>query len=245
MIKKSGLAVFLLFALGWGLASTSHAALYQLDIEAQIRDVSVSNGGDIPPGAQAILAEFGLSVGATIGARYLLDGDSPANITTELGITRYSYDAVVSGSVLFPTGYASAFDPALSSYGLQVSQEFSSFSEVTLAARGTADSVAGALNFRASAQLFDEEGLALIDTALDPSVFLDLSLWDSYDEGPITGFFLTFSTLDFGPIRISAEYTNTGLRVVPLPGAAWLLASSLLVGSAVGRERKRPTQSRQ
>ncbi len=230
------------------LASASEAAYFSVEVTAEIQAIAASNG-DITPEAQAVLDELGVAIGGTLTSTYLLDGSAPVDFFVDFGAEVYSYDAVVGGSLSFPAATI-PFDSELTSgISFTTDEQEDPFDLVSLVARSVLSSSAGDIVVTSSAALFDDAGEALsgVDlNSLDPSVFSDLSIWDSFADGQRTGLFYTMMFPNSPAIILSAEYTNVAISKVPLPAASWMFAAALgFAGAVANRKRWRaPFQSK-
>ena len=144
-----------------------------------------------------------------------------------MGFKSVAYDAVLESTIVLPNSSlpsgSTIFDYlVLDSSGPQ------QIDSVGVRALETVGTAAGEVSLFLGSQLYSTTGDAVDSTELNPFDFLDLSLWDSFDDGQRTGMFLSMTFENGDQIGFQAEYTFNSVRIVPVPGAELLLLGALV-----------------
>jgi hypothetical protein len=218
--------------LGLGLAAvltiaspTSEAILYELQTNAEIRLVS-SLFGDLSDESQAVLNDWGITVGQTISATYLIDGDASPTIVVDMGETYVVYDSLLEARLTLPN-LSAPFENGGPDYSVSNDVGADDVDIVLVRGSQTTQASTGEVLFGVTSVLYSESGNAINDNALDPFDYVDLTAWDAYDDGRRTAIFLGLIFENGEQINVEAEYTFNTVRVVPLPGAGLLLFGAL------------------
>ena len=228
--------------LGLGLAAvltvaspSSEAILYELQTNAEIRLVS-SLFGDLSDENQAVLNDWGIAVGQTISATYVIDGDTPPIVVTDMGETYVVYDALLEASLTLPNLLAPLANEN-PNYSVSNDVGPDDIDVVLVSVSQALQASTGEAFVGAVSQLYSESGIAIDGNELDPFDYVDLAAWDAYDDGRRTGLFFGMIFENGEQISVEAEYTFNTVRIVPLPGAGLLLFGALAGLTGVRRRQ--------
>lgn len=199
---------------------TVDASTIQLITNAEIRMI-MFNSGSVSDENAALLAEYGIELGGQIVTSVTFDTTVTPSIDTSYGAVTASYNAIVNAEYQLP-GLSGDFDLSLPSAYYITDRMTGSADVIGVVAREQIEVSQGTLSFRVSSQLFDPTGTSVSSLSLDPSAFLDLSVWESFDEGRRTGSFLTIIFPNDEVARVYAEFTQNDVVPVPIPGAIML-----------------------